>query len=386
MENLDHDPELETFLPMTTSSKFPASRSKKVFKACETCRKRKVKCDGMLPCASCTKRLAPCYFRASARRQAISPERNAVTSHCDPNLMQTDAVSCSVHSTASLLSERLRVKTYLHYVLQVTRIDDGYSGRGRIARLFGSTSTVTLLNLALHLLTQSDSLGPSDWTVESIRMHHNPQAVLEYFRHVILRQEALSPPPANLSCPTALHSVSLQLQSQFLERYIETSWKILPFQPPNSLRGCLQRLSSQPTSQIYDQDKALSSIMLPLLAIGSITTGQAELGELFIGEARRNVSNPYLMGDLLVIQSDLLQICLLPPPLFGHTEGNANNIHIQYYIDSGSFELAWVGLGTTIAKMIAVGMDSRTPSAQEQAIITAFCCSERHLPTPLFCP
>ena len=313
----------------------------------------------------------------------MSPKRIAVTSHRDPDPVSIDAVSSSVQSTVSLLPRIMQAKAYLHYALQVTKIDDGYFGRGRIARLFGSTSTVTLLNHALNLLSQSDSLNPSDWTAESTGLRHNPQAVLEYFRQVILRQEALCPPLLNLSCPTALHSVPLQLQSQFLERYIETSWKILPFQPPDSLRGCLQRLSSQPTSQIYDQDRALSSIMLPVLAIGSITTGRAELGEFLIGEARRNNFNPYLMGDLLVIQSGLLQICTL---LFVYPEGNANNMHIQYYIDSGSFELAWVELGTMIAKMIAAGMGNPTPSAQEQAIITAFCCSERFLPLLVFNP
>jgi hypothetical protein len=73
---------------------------------------------------------------------------------------------------------------------------------------------------------------------------------------------------------------------------------------------------------MLDEDKALRSIMFPLLAIGSITTGHADLGDMFIGEAQRNKVTSFYMGDILALQSDLLMIS---DPLILFSLGNSTN-------------------------------------------------------------
>jgi hypothetical protein len=118
--------------------------------------------------------------------------------------------------------------------------------------------------------------------------------------------------------------------------------------------------------------------MFPLLAIGSITTGHANIREMFIGEAQRNKVMPFYMGDLLTLQSDMLIIS--DPSFFDYWATKLTaTIHAQYHSDCGSFEVAWIQLGAIFAKILAAGMDSPTRAAQEQAIISAFCCTERYL-------
>lgn len=55
-------------------------------------------------------------------------------------------------------------------------------------------------------------------------------------------------------------------------------------------------------------------------------------------------------------------------------------MHVQYYVDSDSFEKAWISLGAAFSKILVAGMDSSTRSPHEEAIISALCCSERFLP------
>ncbi|RAH68884.1 fungal specific transcription factor domain-containing protein [Aspergillus aculeatinus CBS 121060] len=208
--------------------------------------------------------------------------------------------------------------------------------------------------MILDLIARLDGSSPNSLATASQSKPHT--YVLEYLRQVIARCEVHPPPPFSPSPPGPLNTVPLQLQSLLLERYIAMAWKTLPFQSPHSLQARLPSLSAQPISQLQAEDQALRAIMLPILAIGSITTGYPELGEMLIGEAQRNTITPYYLGDILALQSDLLMI--------------------QYHIDSGSFESAYLRLGMALAKLLAAGMDKPMRSPHEQAIISAFCCNE----------
>ncbi|KAJ5389059.1 uncharacterized protein N7496_000127 [Penicillium cataractarum] len=297
---------LNLSLLSTTNLHLSAQRSR-VFKACETCRQRKVRCNGVQPCQSCIKHSTPCVFRKSARRQLPSPDQEIHTAHSAvQDHTPPDSDDCVVQSTLSVLPWGVRQQKDLKHVLDVLKIDDSFSGRGKVTKVFSFTSTITILNLILDLIAQLDD---AHLHILDENPRHTPHAdVLEYLHQVLVRHEVHRLPPFNPCPPGPLDTVPLQLQSIFLERYIATNWKILPFQSPSSLRTRLSSLSCQPTSHMQDKDKALRAIMFPLLAIGSITTGHAELGDMLSGEAQGNTITPYYMGDLLALQSDLLMI------------------------------------------------------------------------------
>ncbi|PWY68870.1 hypothetical protein BO83DRAFT_418739 [Aspergillus eucalypticola CBS 122712] len=340
----------------------------RVFKACESCRQRKVKCDGARPCHSCIKHSTPCIFRKSARRQLGNSKQVLPAAQSVEESISPDSDSCTSQSTRSWNAQQ---RSDLRYVLRAPKTSEGRSGRGKITRIFGPTSPVAVLNLILDLIAESYGSHHHNLTEGSpIRQHIDVQ---EYLRQAFATNDVLCSPSLNLSPPGPLDTVPVQVQSLLLERYIKTSWKILPFQSPDSLRSCLSRLSYQPISQ--DEDKARRSIMFPLLAIGSITTGHGNIGEMFIREAQRNKATPLYMGDILALQSDMLMISDFSFFNCWATKLTAA-IHAQYHTDCGSFEVAWIQLGEIFAKFLAAGMDSPTRSAQEQAIISAFCCTE----------
>lgn len=213
---------------------------------------------------------------------------------------------CAAQSAPPNLPWRLRHQNHLNYVLDALHVIDGPFGRGKVTRSFGSTSTVTVLNVILDLVARLDGSLPDSLATAS--QNKRQSYVLEYLRQVIVRCEVHAPPPFSPSPPGPLDTVPLPLQRLLLERYIAMAWKTLPFQSPHSLQARLTRLSSQPISQLQAEDQALRAIMLPMLAVGSITTGYAELGEMLIGEAQRNTITPYYLGDILALQSDLLMI------------------------------------------------------------------------------
>lgn len=256
----------------------------RVYKACETCRQHKVKCNGVLPCQSCIKNSTPCSFRRSARRQLGSSEQVVQTAHRIVDIRPLDSDDFAVQYTMPC---NVRQQNDLPYVLGALKINESPSGRGKITRIFGPTSTVTVLNLILDLIAQSNSSHSHGLAVESQKRPHTD--VLEYLRQAIATHAPLRPPSLNLSPPGPLDTVLFQVQSLLLERYIATSWKILPFQSPSSLRARLSSLSSQPISQMLDEDKALRSIMFPLLAIGSITTKVMRTSETCLLERYREI-------------------------------------------------------------------------------------------------
>lgn len=283
-----------------------SGQGSRVFKACETCRKRKVRCDGLQPCQACINRSTPCCFRTSARRQLPSPDQVIQTTYSIVDSMPRGSDSCVVRSTLSVLPWKVRQQKNLEYILDSLKVDDSISGRGKVSKVFSFTSTVTILGLILDFIAQLDDAHQN--ALESEPKTRTHADVLDYLRRVIIRHEDLRPTSFNPCPPGPLDTIPLQLQSIFLERYIAMSWKILPFQSPSSLRARLSSLSCQPLSQMQDDGKALRTIMFPLLAIGSITTGYAKLGDMLTGEMQNNTITPYHMGDILALQSDLLMM------------------------------------------------------------------------------
>lgn len=113
----------------------------------------------------------------------------------------------------------VRQQNDLPYVLGALKINESPSGRGKITRIFGPTSTVTVLNLILDLIAQSNSSHSHGLAVESQKRPHTD--VLEYLRQAIATHAALRPPSLNLSPPGPLDTMPLQVRSFPLERYID---------------------------------------------------------------------------------------------------------------------------------------------------------------------
>lgn len=297
--------ELHDVVPSTNLA---PSRRSNVFKACEPCRQRKLKCNGLMPCERCIKTSVQCSFRNKARRRDLDAAR--VASRQRNSLMPLQpATDHSVNNTSSLATVgREGDLRQLRTILDTLRISDSLSSRGTVTRAFGPTSSAAVLSLILDLIVQSNDYLPIDPGAKSKSQHH--QEVLDYISQVIAASDSSHRPLLNPSLPGPLDTVPLELQSIFLDQYINMAWKVLPFQSPNTLRAQLPHLSSDPGVHMDPDGMALCSILFPMLSIGSITAGYADVGSMFIAEAQRNTLSADIVGDILVFQSDLLMISL----------------------------------------------------------------------------
>lgn len=306
---LDEATGLHDVIPSTT--KFLSVPRSNVFKACEACRQRKLKCNGLMPCERCIQTSVQCNFRKKARRRdndaarVVSSQRISLI----PLQPATDRSANNTSSLAALGSDGdLR---RLHTILKTLRISDSFSSRGTVTRAFGSTSSAAVLSLILDLIAQSNDCLPIDPGAKSQSQHH--QGVLDYIAQVLAASELSQPPLLNPSLPGPLDTVPLEIQSIFLDQYICMAWKVLPFQSPTTLRAQLPHLLSERATHMDPDGMALCSILFPMLSIGSITAGYADVGSMFIAEAQRNTLSAGIVGDILVFQSDLLMISLTRP-------------------------------------------------------------------------
>ncbi|KAJ5719719.1 hypothetical protein N7493_007297 [Penicillium malachiteum] len=278
-----------------------------VFKACDACRQRKLKCNGLNPCERCINNSAQCHYRKKARRRDTGTEK-PLTNQRAAFIPIQPAVAIGAAQPGTAEGDDRMTQTELQRILKPIRITDSVASRGTVTRTFGCTSSAAVLSLLLDLIWQSNSclLLGSDIEYDG----KSTSGVLWYILHAFAISESSRPPPLNPTLPGPLDTVPLEIQSIFLDQYISMAWKVLPFQSPNTLRAQLPHIADQSASHMLDDGKARRSILFPMLAIGAITAGYAELGSMFIADVQRDSLKADVVGDTIVLQADLLMISL----------------------------------------------------------------------------
>ncbi|KAJ6024652.1 hypothetical protein N7540_005449 [Penicillium herquei] len=281
-----------------------------VFKACDSCRQRKLKCNGLNPCERCINNSAQCNYRKKARRRDTASEKTLTNQRATFIPIQPAVDHLAIGATQPRAAEIDDPKTQseLQSILKTIRITNSVPSRGTVTRTFGCTSSAVVLSLLLDLIWQSNSYLLLDSEMKCPTEH--TRDVLEYILQVLAISESSRQPPLNPTLPGPLDTVPLEIQSILLDQYISMAWKVLPFQSPNILRAQLPHLADQSTSHLFDDGKARRSIFFPMLGIGAITAGYAELGSMFIADAQRDTPTADVVGDVIVFQSDLLMISL----------------------------------------------------------------------------
>lgn len=102
---------IDDALPTNTAASNENSKTRlRVQKACELCKKRKVKCDGNKPCLNCSKHQKECRYdfkvtnRRRRRRQATSPIQNVNKEYTEADGVFSRDISASVNVPSDCLS------------------------------------------------------------------------------------------------------------------------------------------------------------------------------------------------------------------------------------------------------------------------------------------
>ncbi|KNE59821.1 hypothetical protein AMAG_05277 [Allomyces macrogynus ATCC 38327] len=139
----------------------PAAKRSRISVACDTCRRKKVRCDGEQPCEYCTRARLPCTYQAPKRRGHGSSSGSASASTPHPSSgAQDDAHARSAHPDDAAADELADMMTFLVSLEE--------NGGIHALRSLGSSS-------GMHLLRMwSDRVSEGVLVVPSILKKHTP--------------------------------------------------------------------------------------------------------------------------------------------------------------------------------------------------------------------
>jgi hypothetical protein len=267
------------------------SLSSRLRRACEECRRRKLKCDGREPCRSCAKRSSPCVFGQVRRRKAISPH------HQEPVTSPTN----------------FNAGKFLQPFL-VTHRESSPGDETICNAFFGPASDISLLLKLYHLLPSSWAGGSRSGQDEKISAN-NCLDVFGYRCLIFPNSQHYLNPRTFQDTPLNLSLLPFTLAKRFLRNYTSTLLYMLPFQPAT----CLERW----LNEIYclDASKTCSSaqhaVLFAALSIGTTFTEQSHWGERLFQQAKLLATEMSgSLSNIYTIQATVLMIRSPPLPIW----------------------------------------------------------------------
>lgn len=249
--------------------------SSRIRKACEECRKRKIKCDGHEPCRGCTERHCPCIF-GQARRRRMTPLAHNSRPQSSGKLFRPFHVTHAISSPLEVISEAF----------------------------FGPSSNFSLL---FDLYRQLYGQDASD--EDETAMANNCMDVFGY-RHLIFTYAYSDPTQSATSLKISPHLALLpvELARLFLRNYTSTLLYVLPLQDADCLEQWLDEVYNLSPSRT--SSSVQHSILFAVLAIGTTFTEHDLWGERLSQQAQVLANlTPQIMHTVPAIQTTLLLIC-----------------------------------------------------------------------------
>lgn len=309
----------------------------KISKACEPCRRRKIKCNGEQPCGLCQQHPAQCSYRAKARDRASATRQRASR----VNDQATPRVDNQTNATIGVLSNNLEVplpsRDYQPTDPEVYRGITATHTHGpnacECAQLFyGPSSNFAFLQQlhkgVLHGLKRLPEGGVDD---------HEGSAGLDMF---VQRSIFFGTPstlgtghPARPRQPTEI--VSAAQATIFLGKFKVASFHLLPMFTEVELDQMLHDLyrPDNPTA-LRSQEAGL---ILAALANGALSANATDLAEMLYEQAKVIVAAFDEAVTLAMIQVSILLS--------------------DYQVNMGRPNSAYLQLGTATRRAFAMGLN-----------------------------
>ncbi|KAL2697412.1 hypothetical protein AAEP93_011316 [Penicillium crustosum] len=236
------------------------SLSSRLRRACEECRRRKLKCDGHEPCRSCAERSSPCVFGQVRRRKTASPHhQELVTSTANFNAAKLIQPFHATHQESSLGEEMI------------------------CNAFFGPSSNISLLLNLYHLLPSS-WIGGCHSGHDEITLANNCLDAFGYRRLIFPNSQHDLHSSTSQDTKINLGLLPFTLANRFLRNYTSTLLYMLPFQPAASLERWLNQLYCPGAPR--NSSPAQHAVLFAALSIGTTFTEQDHWGERLFQQAK----------------------------------------------------------------------------------------------------
>lgn len=314
----------------------------KVPKACEPCRRRKVKCNGEHPCPNCRSRPTECRYRLKPRIRA----RPSTPSTNPPSITSSNAVESRPRPEPG--SER-RIEpqdapSELYGTVVAAAQQAPHQSTDGSQLFYGPSSNFAFLQ-QLHRIILSSQPGG---LTSSCGGQHDDQGL-----DLFLQRNVFFGVPSRLTSEThhllAQHArlpeiAARPLAEQFLDNFKISSLHLLPFLTHASLDALFSSAYSEDAGTQLESQKA---ILLPLvLAIGALSTPETELAEALFMYAKWRSA---MYEDAVTLP--MIQISLLKA---------------DYQINIGRPNSGYLTVGTACRKALAMGLHANAEKTYPQ--------------------
>lgn len=341
-------------------------------KACEPCRRRKIRCDGRTPCNRCEKKPSECLYRLRTRVRKSGVHRAATAAaaaaaaagaaaHNKPAATGTlDDGEQPAHGPASLPPAQAEVALSPSGF----RKHDPENGGGPVSD--------TAYNNVYQSVAAAANASGREWT-ENSRLFYGPASQFAFLQQVhrgiisssgphsqqdpevqeggpgldlFLQRSFFFGTASRVDTSTLLRpanqlfpAVSLEKAKTFLEKFKAWSAHILPFFTDAELDKMLQELYSSEENSRPTQTKALT---LAVMALGALGTQHTNVAEMLMAKAKYEA---VLFDDTVSLQ--MIQFSLLLA---------------DYHTGMGRPNLVYLCVGTACRKAFALGLHREAAS------------------------
>ncbi|ODM15607.1 hypothetical protein SI65_08841 [Aspergillus cristatus] len=296
-------------------------------KACQECRKRKIKCNGVEPCKTCQLRNTPCIYRdivrQRKRKQRDRPSNNEET----PQSIEAPRPQSSARQQSPELPHKPSGKYTFYNSVSATHMA---SPSCKVRLYYGPTAHFALMQQVYRDLMSNQAAQAEE-----------PQGEVEEagagldlfsFRRIFFGTPSEAPDlgkSANMSGLPTTTFLSYGLADTFLQRFLSTLFALIPVRSQGFFQQQLNQLY-QPSLGM-EPDTAYHALVLLALAMGSLGTEH------------------YAWGDVLFERAKASSATL-------------DEVHAHYQMEQGRPNSAFIHLGIGARKAIAAGLHKEVPS------------------------
>lgn len=308
----------------------------KIPKACEPCRKKKVRCDGKQPCKRCQRRPAECAYRQRARIRKSTRQSTTTGPRISENVIEprNDVQSPDApgdQEQGQIPKESAdQARDQLYQSVAATHGNEADSVES--SRLFYGPSSQFAFLQQLHreVLSANSHRPPGDREVQE----GGPGLDLFVQRTIffgIAQRTRTSTLPSHTFL---LSSLPVQQAVDFLTGFKAASSPVVPLFSDQELDDLLAHFYSDGSDTPLSPQKR--AVTLAILAIGGLTTKHTDLAELLFIKAKQEAAVCDDVVSLTMIQFSILLV--------------------EYQTNMGRPNSAYLNLGVACRKALAMGL------------------------------
>ncbi|KZN91513.1 Thiamine repressible genes regulatory protein [Penicillium chrysogenum] len=303
-------------------------------RACQECRKRKIKCNGLTPCKTCQLRNTPCIYRDYIRHRRKKHEYEEAGERNSPRQASSSGVPPSGQHTASVMNDFPNSVSATHMA----------SPSCQMQLYYGPTSHFSLMqHIYRDLISNPTSHPEPSGGVEEAG------AVLDLFS---FRRIFFGTPDIHESIKSLgtgeLSTMFLpyDLAKLFLSRFLSSFYHLMPYRPKMYYEQCLNRLySSSPTEHL---DALTRAIVLLAMATAALGTEHFAWGDVLFERVKASLTAFDDVVNLQTIQISVLMIS----PYYLNEQARPNSVFLH--------------LGSACRKALSAGLHKDVPNDVDQ--------------------